>query len=130
MNNQELTSKVHSAMYAQCRKRGYAAPVDVLMDLGVLPKRDARLCKEGGAQAVFLLLQTVGRQEKSGQGHPLVIPLRFSKTGAQKIVRSYVINFMDSSQIAKMRELRRDSNNRKGDKSDISRWLGVSIFLN
>src|SRR5699024_4218725 len=39
MNNQELTAKVHSAMYAQCRKRGYAAPVDVLMDLGVLPKQ-------------------------------------------------------------------------------------------
>ena len=39
MNNQELTAKVHSAMYAQCRKRGYAAPVDVLMNLGVLPKQ-------------------------------------------------------------------------------------------
>ena len=39
MNNQELISKVHSAMYVQCRKRGYAAPVDVLMDLGVLPKQ-------------------------------------------------------------------------------------------
>ena len=24
MNNQELISKVHSAMYAQCRKRAYA----------------------------------------------------------------------------------------------------------
>ena len=27
MNNQELISKVHSAMYAQCRKRGYALRV-------------------------------------------------------------------------------------------------------
>ena len=40
MNNQELTAKVHSAMYVQCRKRGYAAPVDVLMDLGVLPQAE------------------------------------------------------------------------------------------
>jgi hypothetical protein len=38
MNNEELTKKVHSAMYQQCQERGFAAPVDVLMDLGVLQK--------------------------------------------------------------------------------------------
>ena len=38
MNDGELTAKVNSAMYHQCRARGYAAPVDVLMDIGVLPK--------------------------------------------------------------------------------------------
>ena len=37
-NDRELIGKVHSAMYQQCRKRGYAAPVDVLMDIGVLSK--------------------------------------------------------------------------------------------
>lgn len=38
MNDGELIGKVHSSMYHQCQKRGYAAPVDVLMDIGVLPK--------------------------------------------------------------------------------------------
>ena len=36
MNDRELAGKVHSAMYRQCRERGYAAAVDVLMDLGYL----------------------------------------------------------------------------------------------
>lgn len=38
MNNQELTAKVNSSMYCQCRSRGYATAVDVLMDIGVLQK--------------------------------------------------------------------------------------------
>lgn len=39
MNDGELIGKVHSAMYHQCQNQGYAAPVDVLMDIGVLPKQ-------------------------------------------------------------------------------------------
>ena len=38
MNNHDLAVKVHSAMYQQCKQRGYAAPVDVLIDIGVLTK--------------------------------------------------------------------------------------------
>ncbi len=33
----ELIGKVHSAVCHQCRHRGYAAPADVLVDIGVLP---------------------------------------------------------------------------------------------
>ena len=39
MNDKELIGAVHSAMYQQCQRWGYAAPVDVLMDIGVLPKK-------------------------------------------------------------------------------------------
>lgn len=39
MTDIELTGKVHSSMYHQCQKRGYAAPVDVLLEIGVLPKQ-------------------------------------------------------------------------------------------
>lgn len=39
MNNGELVGKVCSSMYRQCRERGYATPVDVLMEIGVLPKK-------------------------------------------------------------------------------------------
>ena len=39
MNDKELIGKVHSAVYHQCQRRGYAAPVDVLMEVGVLPKQ-------------------------------------------------------------------------------------------
>ena len=39
MTDSELIGKVHSAMYHQCQKHGYAAPVDVLVDIGALPKK-------------------------------------------------------------------------------------------
>lgn len=40
VNNVELAAKVRSAVYLQCRKRGFAAPVDVLMEVGYLSKQD------------------------------------------------------------------------------------------
>lgn len=39
MTEKELIGKVHSSVYHQCQHRGYAAPVDVLMDVGTLPKQ-------------------------------------------------------------------------------------------
>lgn len=38
MTDQVMISRVQDSMYRQCQKRGYAAPVDVLMDVGVLQK--------------------------------------------------------------------------------------------
>lgn len=35
----ELIGKVHSAVHHQCQQWGYAAPADVLVDIGVLPKQ-------------------------------------------------------------------------------------------
>lgn len=39
MNDGEWIGKIHSSMDRQCKARGYAAPVDVLMDAGVLSKQ-------------------------------------------------------------------------------------------
>lgn len=39
MKDKNLNEKIHSSMYHQCQERGYATPVDVLMDIGVLPKK-------------------------------------------------------------------------------------------
>ena len=39
MNENELIGKIHSSMYYQLQSRGYAAPVDVLIDTGNLPKQ-------------------------------------------------------------------------------------------
>ena len=39
MNEKDLTGKIHSSMYHQLQTRGYAAPVDVLIDTGILPKQ-------------------------------------------------------------------------------------------
>jgi len=35
----DVTGKVHDSMYRQSGSRGFAAPVDVLMDIGVLDKK-------------------------------------------------------------------------------------------
>ena len=40
MNDTEISERVRTVMHQQCRERGYAAPADVLMDLGVLAKPD------------------------------------------------------------------------------------------
>ena len=39
MTEKELIGKVHSSVYHQCQRRGYAAPVDVLMEIGILSKQ-------------------------------------------------------------------------------------------
>lgn len=36
MNTSELIKKVNASMARQCSEHGYAAPVDVLMDIGTL----------------------------------------------------------------------------------------------
>ena len=133
MNNQELISKVHSAMYAQCRKRGYAAPVDVLMDLGVLPKQKyedwrfgrvdylERVCtvnlhklsfimsqirayaRKQGLKPSFCYYKQWGVKKKNGQGHKPVVPLRFSKSGNAEIEKNYATHYVDSRRIAEIK---------------------------
>ena len=45
-----------------------------------------------------------GVKKKGGQGHKPVIPLRFSKSGEPDIERWYATHFVDSKQIAKLKE--------------------------
>ena len=98
MNEKELIGKVHSSVYHQCQRRGYATPVDMLMDIGVLPKQKyedwrfgkvdylERVCtvnlrklsfimhqmrvyaQKNWLKAFFLLLQAMGREEENRPG--------------------------------------------------------------
>ena len=115
MNEKELIGKVHSSVYHQCQRRGYAAPVDVLMDIGVLPKQKyedwrfgkvdylERVCtvnlrklsfimhqmrvyaQKTGLKPSFCYYKRWGVKKKTGQGHKPVIPLRFSKSGNPEV---------------------------------------------
>jgi hypothetical protein len=40
MNDGELIAKVNFAMYTLAKSKGYAAPVDILIEIGVLSKAD------------------------------------------------------------------------------------------
>ena len=133
MNNGELTAKVRSAVYLQCRNRGFAAPVDVLMDVGYLSKQDyenwrygrvdylERVCKanlsklslvmremrtyaaKAGLKPSFCYYKRWGTKKKNGQGRKPVIPLRFSKSGDPEIERRYATHFVDLKRTAQLK---------------------------
>lgn len=133
MNDKALTGKVHNAMYQQCQRRGYAAPVDVLMDIGVLPKKkyeDWRygrvsylegVCtvnlrrlsfvmhqmrvyaQKAGLKLSFCYYKQWGVKKKNGQGHKPVIPLRFSKSGDPEIEKRYATHFVDLKRTAQLK---------------------------
>jgi hypothetical protein len=132
MKQQEIGPKVHSAMYQQCKRRGYAAPVDVLMDIGVLSKKQYEDWRNGRVQYLeavcsvnlhqlsaimremrvyakdhdlkpsFCYYKQWGTKKKPGQRKP-VVPLRFSKTGKLEIERSYATHFVDSRRTAELK---------------------------
>ncbi len=133
MNDGELTAKINSSMYHQCRNRGYAAPVDVLLDIGVLPKQkyeDWRFgrvtylegvcnvnlrrlslimhqirvyAKQKNLKPSFCYYKRWGMKKKNGQGHRPVIPLRFSKSGNADIERWYATHWVDAVRIAELK---------------------------
>lgn len=134
MNNADLIKKVNDSVYHQCQRRGYAAPVDVLMDIGILPKQKyedwrfgkvdylERVCtvnlnklssvlhqmrvyaKKADLKPSFCYYKRWGVKKKGGQGKKPVIPLRFSKSGDPEIEKWYATHFVDTKQIAALKE--------------------------
>ncbi|MCD8053707.1 MAG: hypothetical protein LUF00_06630 [Lachnospiraceae bacterium] len=133
MKDSELIGKVHSSVYHQCQKRGYAAPVDVLMDVGVLDKKkyeDWRygrvpyleavcICnlrqlsfimaqirayaKKAGYKPSFCYYKQWGMKKKNGQGHKPVRQLRFSKSGNPEIEKAYATHYVDRQRNAEIK---------------------------
>lgn len=146
MNDKEIIGKVHSSMYHQCRNRGYAAPVDVLIDIGVLPKqkyedwRNGRIpylesvcttnlrklstimhemrvyAQKNNLKPSFCYYKQWGVKKPTGQGHKPVIPLRFSKSGKPDIEKWYATHFVDAVRIA---ALKAEANNTAGKEDSI-----------
>ena len=147
MNNGELTGKVHSAVYHQCRSRGFAAPVDVLMDVGYLSKQDyenwrygrvdylERVCKANlsklslvmremrsyatktGLKPSFCYYKRWGTKKKNGQGRKPVIPLRFSKSGNPEIEQRYATHFVD---LKRTSQLKAEQTAKRADQPEAS----------
>ena len=133
MKESEWIGKIYSSMKQQCKKRGYVAPVDVLMDIGVLPKQKyedwrngrvdylERVCtvnlhklsfimsqirayaREQGLKPSFCYYKQWGVKKKNGQGHKPVVPLRFSKSGNAEIEKNYATHYVDSRRIAEIK---------------------------
>ena len=112
-------------MYRQCRERGYATTVDVLMDLGFLKKEQYENWRRGRVpylEKVCMInlskLSTLRHEMRSyAQKANLKpsycfykqwavkkkIPLRFSKFGRDDIERQYTTHFVDSARVAKLK---------------------------
>ena len=133
MNDKELIGVVHSSVYHQCQKRGYAAPVDVLMDIGVLSKENyenwrfgripylEKVCSINLRKLAFVLNQIRSYANKSGYknsytfykqwgrkrdgSNTKTVPLRFSKSGNPIVERAYATHYIDQRRIT---ELKRD----------------------
>ena len=134
MDERELIGKVHSAVYRQCQQRGYAAPVDVLVDIGVLPKQKYEDWRFGKVQYLeqvctcnlkklsFIMKQIRSYAKKASlkpsfcyykrwgikkkNSHKAVIPLRFSKNGDPEIEKAYATHYVDSGKVEQLKKQR------------------------
>ena len=144
-HNSGFAAKVNSSMYHQCRSRGYAAPVDVLIDIGVLSKQkydDWRFGRARYLEAVcevnlhklsmimhqirvyamqnnlkpsYCFYKQWGTKKSGGQGKKNVIPLRFSKSGNEDIERWYSTHWVDSVRVEELKNERSELNNNQKD---------------
>lgn len=133
LKDKNLSGKIHSSMYHQCQERGYATPVDVLMDIGVLPKKkyeDWRfgrvkylesICtvnlrtlstilhqmrvyvKKTGLNPSFCYYKQWGTKRKGGQGKRKIIPLQFSKSGNPDVEKWYATHFVDIKRLQEIK---------------------------
>lgn len=133
MNTSELTKKVNASMSRQCHERGYATPVDVLMDIGALSKKNyedwrygrvpylERVCtmnlhklstvmhqmrvyaKNAGLKPSFCYYKQWAVKKKGGQGKKPVIPLRFSKSGDPEIEKQYATHFVSDYRVNQLK---------------------------
>ena len=141
MNNKELHDKVHSALYSLIKSKGVAAPVDVLMAIGVLSKEkyeDWRCGRipylERVCQINLSKLSTINHEvrvfarkndfkaswsdyRKWGKGNR--IRLRFSKSGGEQIERLYATHYVSQEKVEDAKE-RHDFQKRK------TSWRGQS----
>ena len=108
----DMPSKVHDSMYRQCQNRGYAAPVDVLMDIGVLDKAKYDDWRTGRVPFLEVVctanlhkLSEMMKEMRSFVAKTGLRPsissykhkgksLRFSKTGNPKIEEAYATHYV------------------------------------
>ena len=107
-----MIDKIQNAMYLQCQGRGYTAPVDVLMDLGVLDKKkyDDWRCGRvpyleavcnGNLHKLSEIMKEIRSFAEQNSWQPSLSSykhkgkeLRFSKTGNPQIEKAYATHYV------------------------------------
>lgn len=139
MNDKELIGAVHSSVYHQRQKRGYATVVDVLMDIGVLSKENyenwrfgripylERVCTINLRKLSVVLSQIKNYADKSGykESHTFykqwgdknggngrkTSPLRFSKSGNAFVEQAYATHYLDQKRIIELKAQKDEKTN-------------------
>ena len=123
MNNQDLIKKADAIMASQIYTRGYIAPVDVLLDLNVLERKDYESWRRGRVKILekvihmnlhklSFLMKEVRAYARSHNLEPRLTVyknLRFSVSGAIDIEKNYSTHYIDKERI---RQLKEDKNNK------------------
>ena len=131
MDNKNIRDQVHNAMYQNICKKGWVAPVDVLLGMGVLSQADheswrfgkvpflERVCKANWRQLSEIMREMRQYAAKNNLkpswtcyhqwGKHKDRRLRFSKSGDEKIEHSYATHFVDAKRIAERKEQTKQS---------------------
>ena len=110
-------------MASQIYKRGYIAPIDVLLDLNVLERKDFEAWRRGRVKILekvihmnlhklSFLMKEVRAYARSHNLEPRLTVyknLRFSVSGARDIEKNYSTHYIDKERI---RQLKEDKNNK------------------
>lgn len=132
MSDSELIGKVRDSMRRQCHERGYATPVDTLIEIGALPKKKHLAWHYGQVQYLesactlnlrklnvvlkemnsyaefkgwkpsFCCYKVWGVKKEFGHRRP-VVPLRFSKSGDPIMEKRYSTHYVDRERIAELK---------------------------
>lgn len=126
MNEQELIKRIEASMVSQCYSRGYAAPVDVLIEIGVLTKRNytewrygkvsylEKVCM-GNLKKMRLIIsqiQNCGRNHKFKESYTYYRQwaskttklLQFSKYNDADLEKAFATHYVDTERAKELKE--------------------------
>jgi hypothetical protein len=137
MNNVELKTKVHSAMYALIKKNSVASPVEVLIEIGVLSKEDYNKWRNGRIDYLERVCK-INLSKLSAINHEIRvfarkndlkpswtyykrwgvkgknIKLRFSKSGDDNIEKLYATHYVSPRKTEEAQEKRDFQKSKEG----------------
>ncbi|NLO35353.1 MAG: hypothetical protein GX112_03235 [Clostridiaceae bacterium] len=121
-----LTGTIHHIMNQNIQQKGFVAPVDVLMDLGVLEKKDfeawrlgrvpflEKVCRANLDQLSAMMSEIRACAARDAlkpswtdyhpYGKDRKNKLRFSKSGAEAIEAAYATHYVDVQRISQLKD--------------------------
>lgn len=126
MEKHNLKGQIHNAMYQSIKEKGYAAPVDILMSIGVLTEQNYEDWRFGkvpflekvcniNLRALSGIMKEIRDYATKNDLKPSWTyyhqwgkhrdrKLRFSKSGDEVIEQSYATHFVDVKRIGQLKK--------------------------